>query len=119
MPEFAYGSGPPVPVPPMKPERIADGVTLVRPLSRKGVGPGMIILSPNEESESPIEIEDGIPSLRMKWAEEGYCVAEIRAQASSSALKTAVTALSECHECQPNDKMGLICKCTCHSIWIL
>lgn len=114
MPEFAYGSGPPVPVPPMKPERVADGVTLVRPLSRKGVGPGMIILSPNDEAASPIEIEDGIPSLRMKWAEEGYCVVEIRAQASSSALKAAVAALSDCHECQPNDKMGLICECRCH-----
>ncbi|EME45788.1 hypothetical protein DOTSEDRAFT_151055 [Dothistroma septosporum NZE10] len=109
MPEFAYGSGPPQPVPPMKPEHIADGVTLIRPLSRKGVGPGMIVLSPNEESATPIEIQDGIPSLRMKWAEEGYCVVEIRPQASSSALKTAVQRLTQCHECEPKEKMGLIC----------
>ncbi|KAK4502678.1 hypothetical protein PRZ48_006104 [Zasmidium cellare] len=109
MPEFVYGSGPPKSVPPMKPEQVADGVTLVRPLSRKGVGPGMIILSPNDEATSPIEIEDGIPSLRMKWAEEGYCVVEIRAQASSSALKAAVAALGDCHECEPKEKIGLIC----------
>lgn len=109
MPEFVYGSGPPQPVPPMKPEHISDGITLVRPLSRKGIGPGMIVLSPNEESATPIEIQDGIPSLRMKWAEEGYCVVEIRPQASSSALKTAIQRLSECHECEPKDRMGLIC----------
>ncbi|CAK4030696.1 Hypothetical predicted protein [Lecanosticta acicola] len=109
MPEFAYGSGPPKPVPPMKPEQLAEGITLVRPLSRKGVGPGMIVLAPNDDSATPVEIEDGIPSLRMKWAEEGYCVVEIRSHASSSALKTAVAKLSECAECEPKEKMGLIC----------
>lgn len=114
MPEFAYGSEPPQPVPPMEPEHIAQGVTLIRPLSRKGVGPGMIVLSPNEESSTPIEIQDGIPSLRMKWAEEGYCVVEIRPQAASSALKTAVAKLSECQECEPREKIGLVCESRRH-----
>lgn len=110
MPEFAYGSGPPQPVSPMKPEKVADGVTLVRPLSRKGSGPGLILLSPNAETDTPIEIQDGIPSLRMKWAEEGYVVVEIRPQASSSALKLAVSKLDECQECQPKEKIGLVCE---------
>jgi carboxymethylenebutenolidase len=114
MPEFAYGSDPPKAVPPMKPEQIAEGVTLIRPLSRKGVGPGMILLVPNQDSETPIEIENGIPSLRMKWAEEGYCVVEIRPQASSSALKAAVTKLDACQECEPKEKMGLVCTCQVH-----
>ncbi|KJX92560.1 hypothetical protein TI39_contig5841g00026 [Zymoseptoria brevis] len=109
MPEFAYGSGLPQPVPPMKPEQIAEGVTLIRPLSRKGVGPGIILLVSDQQSDTPIEIENGIPSLRMKWAEEGYCVVEIRPQASSSALKTAVEKLDACQECEPKDKMGLVC----------
>lgn len=109
MPEFAYGSGPPQPVKPMKPEQVAEGVTIVRPLSRKGTGPGLIVLVPYSDSETPLEIEDGIPSPRMKWAEEGYCVAEIRPHASSNALKTAVTKLLETHECSPKEKMGLIC----------
>ncbi|EME84574.1 uncharacterized protein MYCFIDRAFT_214787 [Pseudocercospora fijiensis CIRAD86] len=109
MPEFAYGSGPPQPISPMKPEKVAEGLTIVRPLSRKGTGPGLIVLAPYNDSETPLEIEDGIPGLRMKWAEEGYCVAEIRPHADSSALKTAVAKLSECDECEPKETIGLVC----------
>lgn len=91
----------------MKPETLAGGVTLIRPLSRKGTGPGLILLTSN--SESAVEIQDGIPSLRMKWAEEGYVVVEIKSEASSSALKLAVTKLDECKECEPKEKVGLVC----------
>lgn len=124
-PEFAYGSGPPKPVPPQKPEEIAEGITLLRPLSRKGHGPGLIILAPppppspqdnNNPTTSSKEIQNGIPSLRMKWAEEGYCVAQIQphacsssASSSSSALQIAVQALQDCAECEPKEKMGIIC----------
>lgn len=120
-PEFAYGSGPPKPVPPQKPEEIAQGITLLRPLSRKGHGPGLIILAPppaqdnNNPTTSSKEIQNGIPSLRMKWAEEGYCVAQIQPHASSSsassssALQRAVQALQACAECEPKEKMGIIC----------
>lgn len=120
-PEFAYGSGPPKPVPPQQPEEIAKGITLLRPLSRKGHGPGLIILAPAQDNNnpptSPPEIQNGIPSLRMKWAEEGYCVAQIQPHAfsssasssSSSALQIAVQALQACAECEPKEKMGIIC----------
>lgn len=119
-PEFAYGSEPPKPVPPQKPEEIAKGITLLRPLSRKGHGPGLIILAPpsppspqdnNNPTTSSKEIQNGIPSLRMKWAEEGYCVAQIQphASSSSSALQIAVQALQACAECEPKEKMGIIC----------
>lgn len=129
VPEFAYGSGPPKPVPPQKPEEIAEGITLLRPLSRKGHGPGLIILAPpsppsppspqdnNNPTTSPPEIQNGIPSLRMKWAEEGYCVAQIQPHASSSSsssssssvLQIAVQALQACAECEPMEKMGIVC----------
>lgn len=119
VPEFAYGSGPPKPVPPQKPEEIAQGITLLRPLSRKGHGPGLIILAPpsppaqdnNNPTTSSTEIQNGIPSLRMKWAEEGYCVVQIQPHASSScsALQIAVQALQACAECEPKEKMGIIC----------
>lgn len=119
-PEFAYGSGPPKPVPPQQPEEIAEGITLLRPLSRKGHGPGLIILAPAQDNNNPTtsspEIQNGIPSLRMKWAEEGYCVAQIQPHASSSssssscsALQIAVQALQACAECEPKEKMGIIC----------
>lgn len=53
----------------------------------------------------------------MKWAEEGYCVAQIQPHAfsssssssSSSALQIAVQALQACAECEPKEKMGIIC----------
>lgn len=121
-PEFAYGSSPPTPVPPQKPVEIAEGITLLRPLSRRGHGPGLIILAPpphhqdNHPTTSPTELENGIPSLRMKWAEEGYCVAQIQPYASSSssssfcsAIQRAVQALQACTECEPKEKMGIIC----------
>lgn len=121
-PEFAYGSEPPKPVPPQKPEEIAQGITLLRPLSRKGHGPGLIILAPppaqdnNNPTTSSKEIQNGIPSLRMKWAEEGYCVAQIQPHAcssssssSSSVLQIAVQALQACAECEPKEKMGIVC----------
>lgn len=123
-PEFAYGSGPPKPVPPQQPEEIAQGITLLRPLSRKGHGPGLIILAPppppaqdnNNPTTSSTEIQNGIPSLRMKWAEEGYCVAQIQphafsssASSSSSVLQIAVQALQACAECEPKEKMGIVC----------
>lgn len=121
-PEFAYGSGPPKPVPPQQPEKIAEGITLLRPLSRKGHGPGLIILAPppaqndNNPTTSTPEIQNGIPSLRMKWAEEGYCVVQIQPHASSSSssssssvLQIAVQALQACAECEPKEKMGIIC----------
>lgn len=91
----------------MQPEKLADGLTLVRPLSRKGSGPGLILLTSTVDSE--IEIQDGIPSLRMKWAEEGYVVVEIKHEASSSALKLALAKLDECKECEPKEKVGLVC----------
>lgn len=115
-PEFAYGSGPPKPVPPQQPEKVAKGITLLRPLSRKGHGPGLIILAPpaqdnNNPPTSSKEIQNGIPSLRMKWAEEGYCVVQIQPHASpsSSVLQIAVQALQACAECEPKEKMGIVC----------
>lgn len=49
----------------------------------------------------------------MKWAEEGYCVAQIQPHASSSSsssvLQIAVQALQACAECEPKEKMGIIC----------
>lgn len=111
MPEFAYGSGPPVPVGAIRLERINEGITLVKPLSRRGYGPGIILLVPNDERATPVDIEDGIPSLRMKWAEEGYAVAEITASAinSEKGLETAIKALDDCKECEPKEKLGVVC----------
>lgn len=77
-------------------------------MSRKGVGPGLILLT--STADSNIEIQDGIPSLRMKWAEEGYVVVEIKCEASSAAIKLALSKLDECEECEPKGKVGLVCQ---------
>ena len=111
---FRNATEPPRPVPPINPVKVAHGISVVQPLSRRGVGPGMIVLVPSQNAETPIDIEDGVPSVRMKWAEESYCVVEIRPEAWFSTkekdpLTIAIEALSSHDRCTPKDRIGLIC----------
>ena len=84
----------------------------MKPLTRRGHGPGLIIITP--DSTDPLAIVEGVPSFLIKWAEEGYTVVEIQASAVSGGaadlLKAAVDALKSCDSCTPADKIGLICK---------
>ncbi|KAK3182202.1 hypothetical protein K4F52_006571 [Lecanicillium sp. MT-2017a] len=54
---------------------ISLGILLLQPLSRRGSGPGLILVT--ENSENILKIADGVPSVFMKWAEEGYAVVQI------------------------------------------
>jgi carboxymethylenebutenolidase len=60
----------PKPVPPPELRQIALGMTLATPLSRRGIGPGLLLLVHNIASR--LSVKDGIPSPLMKWAEEGF-----------------------------------------------
>ncbi|KAL4874214.1 hypothetical protein BJY04DRAFT_225281 [Aspergillus karnatakaensis] len=91
----------------------ATGISLLRPLSRRGTGPGLIIIGschPRGESE----IENGIPSQRVKWAEEGYTVVEILTQAldnghaAGDPLNLPLSLLAGCDSCEPKDKVGIV-----------
>jgi carboxymethylenebutenolidase len=101
----------PLPLPSLK--RLALGVTLSEPLSRKGQGPGLIVLVPHSglSDESTLHIEGCVPSPLMKWCEESYTVVEILEEAFNGGkdpISLAVTELSKSDKCQPKTEIGVI-----------
>ncbi|RDW66983.1 putative carboxymethylenebutenolidase protein [Coleophoma crateriformis] len=69
----------PVALPSAKPIRLAANVTLQPPLSRRGSGPALIIFLPaayvpsKENNSKTLD-----PEPIQKWAEEGFCVIEVK-----------------------------------------
>ncbi|KIW28046.1 uncharacterized protein PV07_07734 [Cladophialophora immunda] len=99
--------------------KVSDHISLLSPLSRKGHGPGLILVLPAgapRYRDGGVVCEDGIPPPLLKWAEEGFAVAEIRGeeltQGSSTAttqiLTKALAALEACEKCDFNDGVGMV-----------
>lgn len=111
--ESKYGSTPFTPQTTLK--KIASHITLLEPLSRRGQGPGLVILVQESgliDDASTTRIERGIPSPLMKWAEESYTVVEITKLAlehEPSALQLALAELARCNTTVPKDAVGIIC----------
>ena len=110
---YADISKPPKAIPKPQPKTIQVGITLLPPLSRRGHGPGLILLVP--DSNAQLTITDGVPSAIIKWAEEGYTVVTLQASAlkdesPESILRQSVAALTSCKECDTKDKIGLVGK---------
>ncbi|KAL4938370.1 hypothetical protein BDV06DRAFT_231909 [Aspergillus oleicola] len=106
---YADTTQPPAPLPQPQLTQIQPGLSLLRPLSRRGHGPGLVLLSP--DSTDQVTIRDGVPSSTMKWAEEGYTVVEIQAsavQGTPGILETAVAVLEECDVCDNSESVGLV-----------
>lgn len=108
---YADITKPPAPLPTTRLETVQSGISLLPPLSRRGHGPGLIILVP--DSTTQLAITEGVPSPLVKWGEEGYAVVEIQASALTSgnvedALSKAAQALASCVECDPKGKIGLV-----------
>jgi carboxymethylenebutenolidase len=110
-------SQPPPPLRVPNPTIYSPGITLLPPLSRRGTGPGLILLTPSYKNH--LSIINGVPSLLRKWAEEGYTVTEIQSHAlpqnpSPEAVKLvldeAISAMNHCIECQPRGKIGIVGK---------
>lgn len=104
---------PPVPLPCAAAREISTGVLLQPPLSRRGHGPGLIIILPqNLELDENQQTLDPPPLL--KWAEEGYAVVKIQLsnradeQRLSDAIRIGVDALTGLQECDVKDKFGLV-----------
>ncbi|KAM0247226.1 hypothetical protein ACHAQJ_009934 [Trichoderma viride] len=99
---------PPLPQPQLK--EVQPGIHLLEPLSRRGHGPGLIVLMP--DSNAQLAITEGVPWPLYKWAEEGFSVVEIQASSLRSfghdAVALAMKALKECDSCDWNDKVGAI-----------
>lgn len=70
---------PPLPLPTTNLTDLEQGISLLQPLSRRGYGPGLVILVP--DSEKSMSIIDRLPSQLIKWAEERYTVVEIQERA--------------------------------------
>ncbi|CAI7629717.1 unnamed protein product [Penicillium glandicola] len=97
-------------LPQVKLTELGPGQTLLNPLSRKGVGPGLIILT-SSIAPGGVHLEDGVPSPQMKWGEEGYTVVEIRDvvdDGSQDPIKLALEALAHSETCQPKEQVGLV-----------
>lgn len=82
---------------------ISPHLTLQPPLTRRGTGPGLILVldhyAPLETSEKTVD-----PPPLIKWAEEGYCVAQILVPGKPEdggefPLKRAVDELTKLDEC--------------------
>lgn len=103
---------PPPPLPAVELKQLEPGVSVLSPLVRRGTGPPLIILA--ADNDDSISIIEGIPSLLIKWAEEGYTVAEIQRQAlekdAAGTLKRSIEALRENPKCEPKDKIGVVGK---------
>lgn len=108
---YADISKPPKTLPQPNPQEIRPGLALQTPLLRsRENGPGIITLVPDVVDKTRTHLE-GVPSLLIKWAEEGYVVAEIQASALTAdqeVLQHAVAALKRCERCEGTDRIGLV-----------
>ncbi|KAK7192603.1 hypothetical protein DPSP01_006542 [Paraphaeosphaeria sporulosa] len=101
---------PPPPLPTAALRTLSKGVSILSPLTRRGHGPGVILLVP--DSDASTKIIEGVPSHLVKWAEEGYAVVEIQQQAlqnnTKDALSQAIDALKRLETCTPKEKIGVV-----------
>ncbi|RFN49796.1 carboxymethylenebutenolidase [Fusarium flagelliforme] len=107
---FADITKPPNPLPALQLKEIRPGVSLLPPLSRRGHGPGLVVLTPT--SENILEIKDGVPSVLIKWAEEGYTVVQIDGSTfatvnNGNVLSEALDAMRQCEQ-YDEGKMGIV-----------
>ena len=102
-----------IPLPSAKQVTISSEVTLEPPLTRRGNGPGLILLVPSGLDLNGHDKTLDPPPLQ-KWAEEGYAVAQITLAEGEGHnihihLKQAIDALAELKECDSAENIGLIC----------
>jgi carboxymethylenebutenolidase len=101
------------PLPSAQPIEYKDKLTVLPPLSRRGTGPGLIVIVP-EAGSLPVplnaKIENGVPSVLTKWAEEGYAVVELQAgiQSLKAVISSALEQLRGCAACKPKESVGLV-----------
>lgn len=100
------------PLPSAPSQRIPPNVVLQPPLSRRGHGPGIILILP-EENEAGCSSTTLDPRPLQKWAEEGYAVVEIRITQNDgtsirSLLQVGMEALKSLPQCEFEDVIGLI-----------
>lgn len=125
----------PVPLPSAPIIQLEGSATLQPPLTRRGYGPGIVIIKPedppspseetpkdrressNESDNQKVKTLDPLP--QKKWAEEGYAVVQLVPRNGeqeddvsdvSTALSQAIAALEKLESCNVKDRFGLIGK---------
>ena len=109
----------PVPLPSAKPVQLGHNVLLHAPLSRRGKGPALLIVTPSEylghKAGDPKKTID--PEPLQKWAEEGFAVVEVKVGSSFQTFKdgctTGIEALQSLPECTYDGKLAVIGTSTC------
>lgn len=99
---------------------LAPNASLQPPLSRRGHGPGIIILDPGYELPalpSAVSASEPIdPPPQYKWAEEGYAVVRVAIRSDAGpddwdakrGVEGAVAGLRSLDECDLKDKFALL-----------
>ncbi|KAI1045546.1 hypothetical protein LB505_013766 [Fusarium chuoi] len=107
-------SAPPV-LPAVRLRSPTVSLTILEPLSRRGSGPGLIILVPEtgKATSDTLRIDGCVPSPLMKWAEEGFTVAEITEAGlanPSLAVSQALKELEAARSTEPKNAVGVVGK---------
>ncbi|KAI2465463.1 hypothetical protein F4781DRAFT_435404 [Annulohypoxylon bovei var. microspora] len=87
-------------------------LTIAAPLSRRGRGPGLLLLV-DEGLDLRRHKKTLDPPPLLKWAEEGFAVAQLRAAASDGdmihdRLRSALSQLSKLSSCDQTERIGII-----------
>ncbi|KAK7191588.1 hypothetical protein PSPO01_02037 [Paraphaeosphaeria sporulosa] len=99
-------------IPSAPPQQLSPHLTLQPPLSRRGSGPGLILVVDHyarlEVSEKSLD-----PPPLQKWAEEGFAVVQIKVPGKAEdggefGLERGLQALRDCKQCIWGDGVGLI-----------
>ena len=104
----------PVPLPSAQRVQLAQNVILQPPLSRRGKGPALLIITPSEytgrsadDSRKTLD-----PEPLKKWAEEGFSVVEVKVgldfQTFVDGCETGIQALKSLPECTFDGKVAVI-----------
>jgi carboxymethylenebutenolidase len=98
---------PPLPSAPL--QHLNPQVILQPPLSRRGIGPGLILLLPQAVEPSTRTKRPLDPEPVQKWAEEGFAVVGITASSTlAQNMALAVDALKQHDKVDIKDKIGLV-----------
>jgi carboxymethylenebutenolidase len=96
------------------PQQISPHLTLQPPLSRRGKGPGLILILDHyaqiEESEKHLD-----PPPLQKWAEEGFAVVQLLVpgkveDGGEFPLEKALEVLKKCEGCDYGKGVGVVCE---------
>lgn len=112
---YADITTPPAPLPSAEIVIPRPGISRHPPLSRRGSGPGLILLTTSTIYDEHVTQTGDAPTAVLKWAEEGYTVLQVLAAAIHPSeigrvLTEALETLESCTACQPKGKVGLICE---------